>query len=132
MDTKKTLDGRRREANGIDSAFTPQVDAEIARLFADTPSDADAWDSQLESDVTDGKPTIFVAKHSVSTGRVARSRCESTSDSCAAIGPPANLHATEFTNAPRATSGRCQTRGIVTGSSPASRVITVIVFVPVR
>ncbi len=55
MDTKKTLDGRRREANGIDSAFTPQVDSEIARMFEDTPSAADVWDSQLESDVTDGK-----------------------------------------------------------------------------
>ena len=56
MDTKKTLDSKRCEANDVDPAFTPQVDAEIAQLFAGTPSDADAWDSQLESDVTDDSP----------------------------------------------------------------------------
>jgi hypothetical protein len=51
----KKLDGSRREANNIDSAFTPQVDTEVARLFEAKPSDADVWDSQLESDVTDGE-----------------------------------------------------------------------------
>ena len=42
-------------ARGIDSAFTPQVDAEVARMLEGGQSRDVVWDSRLESDAVTGK-----------------------------------------------------------------------------